>query len=115
MGKWRNESLNISVNAVLTKSFIKGRTNGKPGLHILFIRKSAVFSEKNEQKQIFLWFLWNNEQKFVLPMTLRPPNKSVIFNFKSSNLSISTRTLSNPPGPPTLVTLVVWLENEVSC
>lgn len=44
MGKYRNESLKISVNAVLTKSFINGRTNGKPGLHMLFIIKSAAFS-----------------------------------------------------------------------
>lgn len=64
------------------------------------------FLKKIEQKHIFITFL-NNKNYLLLPMTLRPPNKSVIFNFKSSNLSISTRTLSNPPGPPTLVTLVV--------
>lgn len=46
-GKYLNDSLNISVNAVLTKSLINGRTNGKPGCHMLLIRKSAVFSKKN--------------------------------------------------------------------
>lgn len=50
MGKYRNDSLKMSVNAVLTKSLINGRTNGKPGFHILFMRKSAVFSVNLSKK-----------------------------------------------------------------
>lgn len=47
------------------------------------------------------------KNKIDLPIILRPPNRSEIFSFKSPNLSISTRTFNKPPGPPTLVTLVV--------
>lgn len=35
----------MSVKAVLTSSLMSGRTNGKPGCHMLLMRKSPMFSE----------------------------------------------------------------------
>lgn len=51
MGKYLNDSLKMSVNAVLTKSFINGLRNGNPGCHILLIKKSATPS-KNKMLNI---------------------------------------------------------------
>lgn len=87
MSRYLNESLKISVNALLIKSLISGFTNGNVGCHRLLIAKSAVLS-----------------------MSFRPLNRSVTCIRMSSKRSISMRTLMLLPGPPTRVTLVVWLD-----
>lgn len=84
-GKYRKESLKISVKAVDTRSFIKGLMKGKAGCHALLMKKPATFS-----------------------ITLMPPKRSLIFSFISPSLSMNTRTFSRLPGPPSLRTIVVW-------
>jgi hypothetical protein len=91
------------VKAVDTNSLIIGLTNGNPGCHIFFIRKSATDSE-SENFYCNKNFIDHDKK---LPIIFRPPNISEMFNFISPILSISTRTFNRPPGPPTLVTYVV--------
>lgn len=76
MGKYLNDSLKISVNAVETKSLISGRTNGKPGRHILFMKKSAVFSVRKRRVLIF-------KKNFIIFSRIN--KKKVHFNDDSSN------------------------------
>lgn len=115
IGKYRNDSLKISVKAVLTRSFINGFKNGKPGCHTLLIRKSAAVSILISTKLLLIIKLENLKPKCKLPAIFRPLNKSDIFNCKLPKRSISTRTFSKPPGPPTLVTVVVCLNAKILC
>lgn len=42
----RNDSLKISVKAVLTRSLMRGLINGNPICHIELMKKSPIFSAK---------------------------------------------------------------------
>lgn len=85
-GKYLKESLKMSVNAVDTKSLISGLISGKTGCHALLMKKPTTFS-----------------------ITLIPPNRSLMFKSMSPSRSMKTLTFKRPPGPPSLLTIVVWL------